>query len=176
MTLPPPAKSFLEALAAGDRRAYGSLYDRLGDRLLRVAAAMLRSTADSEDAVQDLFVNLARSRQRFLAVEDLDAYVFACLRHAIGAKLARAKSEESHLRRMAMQVTGAYEPAPSDREDVAAALDSLPADQREMVSLKIDGGLTFAQIAGVLDISPNTAASRYRYALEKLRQRLGEQP
>jgi len=175
MTLPPPAKSFLEALAAGDRRAYGSLYDRLGDKLLRVAAAMLRSGADAEDAVQELFVNLARNRQRFLAVEDLDAYVFACLRHAIGGKLARAKTEESHLQRMAMQITVASEPALPERDDVAAALNSLPADQREVVTLKIDGGLTFAQIAGVLKVSPNTAASRYRYALAKLREWLGEQ-
>lgn len=175
MTFPLPAKSFLEALAAGDRRAYGSLYDRLGDRLLRVAAAMLRSSADAEDAVQDLFVNLARSRQRFLVVEDLDAYVFACLRHAIGAKLARAKTEETHLRRMAMQVSVVCEPPLPERDNVAAALNSLPTDQREVVSLKIDGVLTFAQIAGVLQVSPNTAASRYRYALAKLRERLGEQ-
>ncbi|OPX21729.1 MAG: hypothetical protein B1H04_06155 [Planctomycetales bacterium 4484_123] len=40
------------------------------------------------------------------------------------------------------------------------------------ISLKIDGQLTFAQIGEVLGISPNTAASRYRYALEKLRRLL----
>ena len=45
----------------------------------------------------------------------------------------------------------------------------LPIEQREVLSLKIDGGLTFAEIAAVLGIRPNTAASRYRYALEKLR-------
>ena len=41
-----------------------------------------------------------------------------------------------------------------------------------MIALKIDGGLTFAEIAAVTDTSPNTAASRYRYALEKLRTHL----
>jgi RNA polymerase sigma-70 factor (ECF subfamily) len=51
-------------------------------------------------------------------------------------------------------------------------MQSLPAEQREVISLKIDGDLTFAQIAAVFDISPNTAASRYRYALEKLRRML----
>ena len=53
------------------------------------------------------------------------------------------------------------------------ALLALPAEQREVVALKIDGGLTFAQIAQVMDVSINTAASRYRYALEKLRSSLG---
>jgi DNA-directed RNA polymerase specialized sigma24 family protein len=45
--------------------------------------------------------------------------------------------------------------------------------QREIIALKIDGELTFAQIGEVLGISPNTAASRYRLALEKLRTALG---
>ena len=44
-----------------------------------------------------------------------------------------------------------------------------------MVALKIDGGLTFAEIAAVIGISANTAASRYRYALEKLRAALAEE-
>jgi RNA polymerase sigma-70 factor (ECF subfamily) len=60
-------------------------------------------------------------------------------------------------------------PESAPRDDLDHALALLPDDQREVIALKIDGGLTFAQIADVLNISPNTAASRYRYALEKLR-------
>ncbi|MGY8716457.1 MAG: RNA polymerase sigma factor, partial [Verrucomicrobiia bacterium] len=48
----------------------------------------------------------------------------------------------------------------------------LPSEQREVVVLKVWGGLTFAQIAEQLDLSANTAASRYRYALTKLREAL----
>ena len=47
-------------------------------------------------------------------------------------------------------------------------------DQQEVVVLKIWGELTFQEIADTLDISGNTAASRYRYALEKLRDLLNE--
>jgi len=46
----------------------------------------------------------------------------------------------------------------------------LPAPQREVITLKVWGGLTFAEIAATLDIPPNTAASRYRYGLEELRR------
>jgi RNA polymerase sigma-70 factor (ECF subfamily) len=53
------------------------------------------------------------------------------------------------------------------------AVQALPPEQQELIALKIDGALTFAEIAAVLGISPNTAASRYRYALEKLRASLG---
>ncbi len=50
-----------------------------------------------------------------------------------------------------------------------SAVRALPPEQREVISLKIWGELTFDQIARTLDISPNTAASRYRYGLERLR-------
>jgi len=62
--------------------------------------------------------------------------------------------------------------APADPGPLERALRELPAEQREVLALKIDGGLTFARISAVLGVSPNTAASRYRYALEKLRERL----
>ncbi len=52
------------------------------------------------------------------------------------------------------------------------ALNQLRADERELIALKIDGELTFAQIAAVLGINANTAASRYRYAIARLKDRL----
>jgi DNA-directed RNA polymerase specialized sigma24 family protein len=57
---------------------------------------------------------------------------------------------------------------------VENALAALPARQREVVVLKVYEGRTFGEIARLLNISPNTAASRYRYALEKLRPLLEE--
>jgi RNA polymerase sigma-70 factor (ECF subfamily) len=54
------------------------------------------------------------------------------------------------------------------------ALASLPSEQRDVLALKLDAGLTFEEIAAALAMSPNTAASRYRYALEKLRAFLKE--
>ena len=61
--------------------------------------------------------------------------------------------------------------APSGRR-LSAALGELPADQRAVVHLKLWEGLTFEQIAELLGIPLNTAASRYRYGLDKLRERL----
>jgi RNA polymerase sigma-70 factor (ECF subfamily) len=55
-------------------------------------------------------------------------------------------------------------------DELEEALKSLPPEQREVITLKVDGGLTFAQIAEILKVNANTAASRYRYALEKLRR------
>ncbi|HEX5397687.1 MAG TPA: sigma-70 family RNA polymerase sigma factor [Verrucomicrobiae bacterium] len=58
------------------------------------------------------------------------------------------------------------------RAELSETLAELPPDQRTVVHLKLWEGLTFEAIAAALDISPNTAASRYRYGLDKLRARL----
>jgi RNA polymerase sigma-70 factor (ECF subfamily) len=60
----------------------------------------------------------------------------------------------------------------SFRDALSLALGELPADQRAVMHLKLWEELTFEEIAEVLEIPPNTAASRYRYGLDKLRERL----
>jgi RNA polymerase sigma-70 factor (ECF subfamily) len=55
---------------------------------------------------------------------------------------------------------------------LVAALDLLPNEQREVLVMKIWNELTFAEIASALEISQNTAASRYRYALAALKKNL----
>jgi RNA polymerase sigma-70 factor (ECF subfamily) len=58
--------------------------------------------------------------------------------------------------------------------EVWSALRKLPTEQAEVVVLKIWEGMTFAEIGEVLELSPNTAASRYQYALAKLTTRLAK--
>jgi RNA polymerase sigma-70 factor (ECF subfamily) len=164
-------KHEVQLLAAGDPEAYAALYARLARPLLRVAAAMLEDAGEAEDAVHDLFVALARGRERLRYVEDLDAYVFASLRHAIAAQSDRRRLERRYWESLASApLPLSHPPEPVDEGELSAALAALPAEQREIVVMKIDGGLTFAQIAAALSISSNTAASRYRYAMEKLRK------
>lgn len=159
------------------RPTYAQLYDQFGPALYRAARTMLRSGAEAEDAVQDVFVNLVRSAQPLGRVENMGAYLFTILRHVVGRRLAQRETERRGMRLLAEsppdQSTNGPSSGPGD-EQLERALLSLPDPQRQVIALKIDGGLTFAQIATVLGISLNTAASRYRYALEKLRIALGE--
>ena len=65
--------------------------------------------------------------------------------------------------------------APED-QSLAALLrsaDNLPAEQKEVVFLKVFDGMTFKEIGSVCGVSSNTAASRYRYGIEKLREAAG---
>src|SRR5437763_1871315 len=95
-----PANPLLKALAAGDERAFATLYDRLGAAMLRVAWALL-GAQEAQDAVQDVFVSLVKSRERLLLVEDLEAYIFASLRHVVGRRLKRSKTERQQLAQLA---------------------------------------------------------------------------
>ncbi|MCX7886907.1 MAG: sigma-70 family RNA polymerase sigma factor [Verrucomicrobiae bacterium] len=73
----------------------------------------------------------------------------------------------------AISMAGSFDP---DRARlVEAALRELPEEQREVLILKLWGNLTFREIAETLQIPQNTAASRYRYALETLRRRVTDE-
>jgi len=158
------------ALAAGQGWAVGALYDRHARRMLAVARAITGSDADAEDAVQQTFLDLHRSRAALARADDPRAYAYRALRNA--ALRSRRQVREAPLPDD-FDPAHAAGPAPDRDAELERALSRLPLDQREVVALKIDGELTFAQIAAALGVSPNTAASRYRYALERLRSELG---
>lgn len=171
--LRPADEPLKQALAQGREEALAALYDRFAPSLFRVAVSLTGSPHDAEDAVQEVFAGVVRARKHMRNVEDLRAYLFAALRRA-SLRLATARRERS-LSPQEVQCLSAPQTKGMESEQslrLERALQRLPAEQREVVALKIDGGLTFAEIAVVLGISPNTAASRYRYALEKLRAAL----
>jgi RNA polymerase sigma-70 factor (ECF subfamily) len=143
--------------------AWRAWLDRHGPALLLYARQWCRSRADGEDAVQDGFVRFWKSRGR---AKDKTAYLFACVRTA-ALDLSRA-GERRKRHEAAADVFENATPRDDLREAVEIALGQLPPEQREVLVMKIWGGLTFAQIGEVLAISANTAASRYRYALERL--------
>ena len=146
-----------------------------GPRLLLCARQWTRSLADAEDVVQDAFVRFWRN-QRGLGGEPV-ALVLTSIRRA-ACDLARKESRRAAREERAEadgERESLFEPlAEGDdrRRAIEAALARLPAEQREVLVLKIWGELTFAQIAQQLGIPLNTAASRYRYALGALRQEL----
>ena len=171
--LRPADEPLKEALAQGREEAFAALYDRFAPALFRVAVSLTGSPVDAEDAVQEVFVGVVRARAHMRNVEDLRAYLFAALRRA-ALRLAAARRERSLTPEEAQRLSAPRTKGPDGEQALCLerALQKLPAEQREVVALKVDGGLTFAEIAVVLGISPNTAASRYRYALEKLRAAL----
>jgi RNA polymerase sigma-70 factor (ECF subfamily) len=147
-----------------------------GPKLLLCARQWTRSAADAEDVVQDAFVRFWR-HQRNLPGEPMALLVTSVRRAAFdlarrdGRRVAREERAgfDSAAERQVFQT-----PLDGDerRAAIEEALQRLPAEQREVLLLKIWGELTFEQVAATLELSPNTAASRYRYALAALREEL----
>src|SRR5947207_2426421 len=73
--------------------ALAEVYDRHGSAMFRVAWTLLRSRPDAEDAVQEVFLGLARSPATIDRIENWRAYLFSALRHAAGRIAARRKVE-----------------------------------------------------------------------------------
>lgn len=145
-----------------------TLIQRHGRALVLYARQFVAVHADAEDAVQNAFVRYWPRRQ---GAHDTVAFLFACVRTAaldLARTQRRNRQREQNIRREeAFAIDTSAEAAELQRL-MSWQLDQLPAEQREVVVMKIWGGLTFDQIAAVLAISANTAASRYRYGLEKL--------
>src|SRR5712671_2325490 len=130
--------------------AVAALYDRFGAALYRTARTLLGGSHLAEDAVQETFVGLVRARVALTDLENAKAYLFAALRHA-AAKLHSRTAREKPV--PPAELPDRPEPQLPDLDRAAElerALRTLPADQREVIALKIDGGLTFAEVAGCL--------------------------
>jgi RNA polymerase sigma factor (sigma-70 family) len=168
----PGTDPLLLGLAAGDERAFMVLYDRFATRMYRAALRMLGCREDAEDVVQEVFLAAVRSRERLGEVRDLTAYLFAALYRTAGRYALRRGRTVQTSPTAADEAIAPVERVASDDPDwqrLQQAIHGLPEEQREVLTLKIDGELTFAQIAKVLGVSIGTAASRYRYALKKLK-------
>jgi RNA polymerase sigma-70 factor (ECF subfamily) len=144
-------------------------YRRYGSALLLFAAALLGERSRAQDAVHQVFLRLLESGSLRDAL-DAKAYLFTCVRNAV------LNDRKARQRDVVLDPESVwFEPPHRDfaaELNLRRALWELPEEQREVTILHIWGELTFAQIAEVLSISANTAASRYRYALVKLREAL----
>ena len=144
-----------------------------GPALLLLARQWSATRADAEDALQEGFVCFWRSRSR---ARDEVAYLFACVRTAAMEIGRGQRRREARDRASARMEASAFETPPMEQAErhvaIESALGQLPGDQREVVVMKIWGELTFAQIGEALNASPNTVASRYRYALIRLEAEL----
>jgi RNA polymerase sigma-70 factor (ECF subfamily) len=148
------------------------LYDAHAQALFAFVLQLSRSEADTRDILQDLFCRLAREPGKS-APRNPRAYLLRCA-YRLFVDLCRKRSlREDHSAESEPVFQEPESPDESQfREALEEALAQLPAEQRAVVHLKLWHGLTFDEIATVLELPSNTAASRYRYGLEKLRAQL----
>lgn len=154
-----------------------SSFAELAPRLVLYARQLTPTAADAEDVVQMAFVRWWR---RFPNGDrDHVPLLYAAVR-TIALDLRRSSMRRSKRENVSYLAEEAREPGyfelAAEQQDLARIVETslvgLPEEQREVVTLHVWGGLTFAQIAEATGASINTIAARYRYALKALQRKL----
>jgi RNA polymerase sigma-70 factor (ECF subfamily) len=148
--------------------AVRALYERHGPALVAYACSFLPDVAAAEDAVHTVFLRLLRSEIE--TPKSPVSYIYRAVRNtALNAR--RGSIRESPLAEnepLFARQSGNHEAALA----LQKLLSELSEEQREAVVMRIWSGMTLEEIAVSTEVSLNTVASRYRYALEKLRARM----
>lgn len=153
------------------------LYDEHARALFAFLLNLTRNEADAHDALQEMFVRLASKPGLLEGVRTERAFLLRLAHNQVIDQFRRRDARERHQQTLAEDSIDLFTScaAPDEEEfrhQLSAALGELPPEQRAVVHLKLWEGLTFEQIAEALEIPVNTAASRYRYGIDKLRARL----
>jgi RNA polymerase sigma-70 factor, ECF subfamily len=153
------------------------LYDEHAQALFAFLLNYTRDEDDTRDLLQQVFIRLAREPDLLSGARQERAFLLRLVHNAaIDLMRRRGTRTKYHelfgAERMSAFATADDPDEQAFRQALSDALGELPAEQRAVAHLKLWEGLTFEQIAETLDIPPNTAASRYRYGLDKLRERL----
>jgi RNA polymerase sigma-70 factor (ECF subfamily) len=160
-----------ERLIGGDTGALAEVYDRYGKGMYHYALSLLLRAQDAEDAVQTVMarlVDLVRSRS--LRAVNLKAYLFRAVRNESLSMLEKRRHSDEKTRAKSEQILQPRTSAvsPLSALQVGEALEKLPAEQREAVTLKLFEGFTFREIAEATGEKLDTVASRYKYGIRKL--------
>jgi RNA polymerase sigma-70 factor (ECF subfamily) len=153
------------------------VYDVHAQALFAYLLSFTRDEQDTRDALQEVFVKLARQPDLLSRAREDRAFLIRLARNAAIDLMRRRGTREKHHAQFGAERVSLFATSPDPDEEafrrqLSVALAELPAEQREVVHLKLWEGMTFEEIAAALETSGNTAASRYRYGLDKLRELL----
>jgi RNA polymerase sigma-70 factor (ECF subfamily) len=153
------------------------VYDEHAQALFAFLLNFTRDEQDTRDVLQEIFVQLARQPGLLRRARNERAFLISLAHHAAIDLMRRRGTRQKYHELFGAEPVSTFAAAgdPDElafRAAVSEALADLPPEQRAVIHLKLWEELTFEQIAESLDIPANTAASRYRYGLDKLRDRL----
>jgi RNA polymerase sigma-70 factor (ECF subfamily) len=169
--------------AAHRERAAGVLYDRFASRIYGLGVVMLGNHPAAQDLVQDTFVKLWRTADRYDPQRGrLETWVLLTARSLAIDALRRRVLESRSLQSVGVQPEDDPEPLPYEQAAVAdlsararRAMGVLPPEQRSALELAYFGGRTTAEVAALEGIPQGTVKSRIRAALLRLRAEMAKE-
>ena len=166
----------MKAYANGDMAAFECLYDRHRGPLYRYILRQVGDAATANDLYQGSWEKIIRARESYTASAPFKAWMYRIARNHIVDHFRRSRPT----RDLSPDALPADGPGPEQvligeqaATGLAAAVNGLPAEQREALLLKLEAGLDLLTIAEITGVSPETAKSRLRYAVGKLKKSMG---
>jgi len=173
-------EELMVAYAAGDAAAFETLYSRHRGPLFRFMLHQVREHGTAEELYQDVWQRVITARERYRPEARFSTWLFQIAHNRITDHW-RAQSHRPSAPADAVE-RAEREPDPQtperqlsafeERRRLQLALQELPADQREVVLLRLEQELSLEQIGEITGVGRETVKSRLRYALDKLRLRL----
>jgi len=164
-----------DAFRLGDKTAYGKIYELYFDALYAYGKKFLLDSAQVEDAIQDLFINLWRSKARLSAVDNIKYYLFRSLRRDIH----RISEKDKTLEKidfdsfLVNQDHPADESATSDSDllqRLTSILENLPKRKLEAITLRYFENFSIEEIAVIMDVSEKTVRNTLHNSMILLRK------
>lgn len=168
-------KLLMWKLKCGSNDALCRIYEKYKDNLLRLSSALLNDKTAAEDIVHDCFVAFAQSTEKLKLSGNLKSYLAtSVVNRARNWNRSRQRNTTTDLNETESAISNTKRPEQwiiynEQLTQLNNALARLPYEQREVISLRLQGEMKFSEIAKSQDASINTVQSRYRYGLDKLR-------
>jgi RNA polymerase sigma-70 factor (ECF subfamily) len=165
-------------LRRGSREALRRTYDKYHSDLLKIAVVLTGGISAAEDVVQDVFTKFAQSSGRLALSGSLRSYLITSTVNGVrNLRRYHCRHETQSLAEADCLPSTEKRPEQwavmsEQLEYLSAAMASLPYEQREVITLRIEADMTLRKIAQLQKTSISTVQGRYRYGIEKLRSLL----
>ena len=172
-------EELMVAYANGNMAAFEELYRRHRTPLYRFVLRLVRDPVTANDLFQGCWEKIIRARGRYRPSAPFRAWMYRIARNHVADHFRRERPAAD----LAPESLPSGNPGPEQQLAAVAkhqlldqAVAKLPAEQREAVLLKLEAGLTLAEIAAATGVKPETAKSRLRYAVARLKAAVQTEP
>lgn len=164
------SKELRKQLHQGDPEAFAALYQMLKTPVFTIAFRIVRSKEEAEDIMQEVFLRLWRTPPA-PSVRNLRAWIFQMVHNLAIDTLRRHPDTAQALENAALTEDDVFQ-ALALRFDLEQAIHALPCTEREILTLHLNGGLRFHEIAAIVELSVSATYRKYRKALNVLQTTL----
>jgi len=166
---------------ADDKSAFNTIYQTYSKRILSFAYAYIKIQSDAEEIVQDVFLKVWENREKIDEYLSFESYLFTITYNTTISLLRKKVTEKQYIAYLkSIQNTSPGNNTIPEieftelKEKAHQIIEKLPPRQKQVFNLNREEGLTYTEIATLLNISPNTVESHMERALKTIRKKLGD--